>query len=98
MTTVYRPPHIHHCAPGWTWTLSTDTDGPFAGKRYGTPPEPSDFPPGTVWECSICGKCWVVKRPPTIRGLLPGVEFRPERRVARWRRLRRAARDGPARK
>jgi len=43
-------------------------------------------PPGTVRACDECGRTWVAEKPPP--GLMPSV-WRPEGRIARWRRERR---------
>ena len=93
MSTIYRPPHVHHCTPGWTWTPGAP-DGPFSGKRLGTPPTTASHPPGTVWQCPDCEQCWVSHRAPAMRGLtIDRVVFRRESRFARWRRDRRTTKD-----
>ena len=86
---VHRPERQHSCAPGWT------QGGPVAdrpGCSYAIPPEPREFPEGTVWQCE-CGVSWVSTGP--IAPNSPGfIGFRRERRWERRRRERAAITRG----
>lgn len=88
---VAMPAPVHRCAPGWTYRTPDPVEaighpGWDWDTRLAYPPDARDYPRGTVWECD-CGKTWVSTGPPNGRS--PGiVDFRPERRLERRRRLR----------
>lgn len=59
-TVIFTPEREHHCNPGWEWKKSV-CEGLFplpSGTVLGVPPDPSRFPPGTLWRCD-CGMVWV---------------------------------------
>lgn len=89
------PERKHVCAPGWA-ELPPVTGHPATGDvmplppgmRRVAPPSAYDYPAGTVWECA-CGKTWVSKgRTVRRNGVSNFADFRPERRLERWRRTR----------
>ena len=89
---VKRVPLPHVCDPGWKWTPFPEGHV-FAGMPapagcHGTPPSPSEYPKGTVWECS-CGQFWVSRGAPRWPDIYrPGVcLWRRESRRERRRRL-----------
>lgn len=86
---VARPAARHACNPGWR---NEFRDGPpFGPGMYAIPPDASDYPKGTVWECE-CGRTWVSTGP--IAPSSPGfIDFRREHWLERHRRLRREARS-----
>lgn len=91
---VAAPPRKHSCSPGWTYSergvTSTGISMPCEvppGYRIAFAPSAYAYPAGTVWECE-CGRVWVSL--PAVPGQ-PGVaRFRPERRLERRRRERKA--------
>lgn len=50
------------------------------------PPNPHDYPRGTVWACE-CGKTWLSQGSPGV-GMPGACAWAPEGRFARWRRTR----------
>jgi hypothetical protein len=76
---IKRPDPQHHCGPtraGVWWEHH-------ASGHYG----PLHDPAGTIRACTDCGRTWVAMDPPP--GLVPTV-WRPEGRIERWWRMRRA--------
>jgi hypothetical protein len=79
---VYSPPPAHHCNIGWRvegQVLVHDREMTWAN-------------PGTVVACG-CGRTWVAfKRLAGGNFIDLTTHWRPERRLERWRRLRRERR------
>jgi hypothetical protein len=93
---VHGPLRRHHCGVGsngdW-WTsrpLPDDHHLRAAGiTDYLTPVGEFD-PPGTIRACPDCDRTWVAHtRPPGARWIDLSTCWRPEGRIARWRRQRR---------
>lgn len=84
---VSAPEQRHKCAPGWRdhYVDRQDSLG-FGPGWYSAPPDASEFPRGTVWQCE-CGKTWV-----SLGREGPGSMFCRWRRERRWERRRREAR------
>ena len=80
---ISAPPRKHECHPGWTARAATDGKG-----RVFDPPSATDYPKGTVWECS-CVRTWVSRGRTGTWANIPS--WRRESRLARWRRTRKAA-------
>lgn len=82
---VHKPERPHRCDPGWRVEAVNDTTLlPFT--HHSIPPDPWDYPRGTVWECD-CGRRWVSTG--AIADNMPGVlGWKPEGRIAAWRRRR----------
>ena len=95
MTLVHAPERKHDCDIGWElvpWPPdATPPPPPGITGRYEMVHTSDD--PGTVRQCPECGRCWVAER---NRPGMAGVYWRPERRLERWRRERRAARGAGA--
>ena len=103
MGVISTPPRVHVCAPGWTYT-DLPPEGlpmPFGGghipmapgTRSAHPPNPHDFPRGTVWECDTCQQRWISRgaRDASIYDTVQVLDWKREGAFARWRRLRREA-------
>ena len=92
MTLVHAPAIKHSCDIGWETV-------PWLPDAY--PPPPPGFthraemvhqndPPGNVRQCQECGRCWVAV---ANRPGMAGVWWRPEGRLKRWMRERKAQRQ-----
>lgn len=69
------PVYPHFCAP------PTDGDMIWPSIADDSPPGWHPAPVGTVWQCDVCSKVWVVRRPrPAQDGDYWGPETRRERR------------------
>lgn len=88
---VVHKDRTHICMPGWSEFTITDSDIPALNGRIGLR-EDHGIRPGDVWQCE-CGRTWVAYRPQYSNMVYFGVKFRPEGRIARWRRERRVATD-----
>lgn len=88
---VSRPSRKHQCAPGWKNYYAAEQDGlGFGPGWYSSPPDASEYPKGTVWQCA-CGQAWVSTGPPAGRGH-GVVNWHKESRWARRRRERKCQR------
>lgn len=84
--TVVRQPRPHQCDPGWISYEIDDADIPELNGQIGVREDPS-VRPGDIWECE-CGKTRVAYQPQYSNLIYFGVKYRPEGRIARWRRER----------
>jgi hypothetical protein len=98
---VYAPPATHRCqiVPDLRQQRIELPTGPAlapTGHRTVSFPARVDDVPGTVRACS-CGRTWVAYRLPPGAGYASGfdVRWRPEGRLARWWRERRASATPP---
>jgi hypothetical protein len=87
---IIHRPRTHHCNPGWTEYVISDSQIPELDGKVGLEPPATSIPDGAIWECE-CGRTWVAYHPQYRNIVVLSPSFRPEGRIERWRRQRKVA-------